>query len=114
MTASWDDEIRELQRQADFDSKSWFPALHRRTKAHRLLHMALGLGEEAGEVQGVIKKWNRRSKPELANLDRAALGAECADVLIYLLHVCEIAEIDLSREYWKKREINQKRFGPQA
>lgn len=109
--AGHDDQIRELQAQADIDSKAWFPALHRRNKKTRLIHMALGLGEEAGEVLGVLKKWNRREAPEIANLDRDALGAECADVLIYLMHIAAIAEIDLSREYWKKREFNAKRFG---
>lgn len=106
-----DDQIRELTARAAIDSQMWFPELHSRAKTSRLLHMAMGLGEEAGEVLGVIKKWNRKPKPTLATLDKDALGAELADTLIYLMHIADLAGIDLSREFWRKREINVGRFG---
>lgn len=105
-----DDEIRTMQSQAHWDSKRWFPALGRKNKSHRLTHMALGLGEEAGEVLGVIKKWSRKCEP-IETLDLASLGAELADTLIYLMHIADITGIDLSNEYWSKRAINEGRFG---
>lgn len=44
--------------------------------------MTVGVGEEAGEVQGLLKKWVRDG-----NLSRTKLVKECGDVLYYLTRI---------------------------
>lgn len=107
-----DDQIREIQAHSLRNSKEWFPHVHR-SMPYFLVHSALGLAGETGEAVDVIKKWHRNSA-SVETIDKDKLGAELADVFIYLLHICSATGIDLSHEFWKKAGINEKRFGDKS
>lgn len=100
--------LNEMREQAYKDSMEWFPECHD-TDERYLIHAALGLAGETGEAVDVIKKWHRRPR-EIAELDRAVLGAELADVFIYLLHICSATGIDLEAQVVMKTEFNRARF----
>ena len=90
------------------NSQRWFPDMFSyQTPRMRLLHFVIGLGEEAGEVQGVVKKANRKGR----EIDREKLAHELADVLMYLFNIAAAADIDLARALAEKTEINDRRFG---
>lgn len=106
-------DIEEIRRTVWANSCDWFPEVH--TSSERVLvHCALGLGGESGEAVDVVKKWHRKDvdpAAPLANLNMAALGAELADTLIYLLHICTATGIDIAEEVEKKCRVNSVRFG---
>lgn len=97
--------LAELAEMAREDSLRWFPKLHE-NRDDFLIHSALGLAGEAGEAVDVIKKWHRSGV-----LNTESLGAELADVFVYLLHICTAAGIDLEDEYRRKAAFNETRFG---
>lgn len=103
--------IEDIRKQALKDSVVWFPEVHD-TDEQFLVHSALGLAGETGEAVDVIKKWHRSANLDVDDLDIEALGAELADVFIYLLHICSATGIDLEAEYLKKSAINAARFSP--
>lgn len=52
-----------------------------RTKPNEMLHLALGLAAEAGEVASVFQKLVRDSGSDPESVDREALTLELGDVL---------------------------------
>jgi NTP pyrophosphatase (non-canonical NTP hydrolase) len=56
-----------------------------------IIYPALGLGNEAGEVQGKIKKWLRDN-----TFDKEDIAAEIGDVLWYIAALCRDLEIDMA------------------
>jgi len=56
-----------------------------------IIYPALGLGNEAGEVQGKIKKMLRDG-----TFDKDAIAAEIGDVLWYIAALCRDLEIDMA------------------
>jgi len=56
-----------------------------------IIYPALGLGNEAGEVQGKVKKWLRDD-----TFDKDAIAAEIGDVLWYIAALCRDLEIDMA------------------
>jgi NTP pyrophosphatase (non-canonical NTP hydrolase) len=66
---------------------------------HGLKNLMLSLNLEAAELLE-LAQWRDDAEIEAAIEDpefRARLGEECADVLLYLLLICERAGIDLGR-----------------
>ena len=59
--------------------------------ADHIIYPALGLGNEAGEVQGKIKKMLRDG-----TFNKDAIAAEIGDVLWYIAALCRDLEIDMA------------------
>lgn len=71
----------------------------------KVIYPALGLGNEAGEVQGKIKKVLRDSEGDFNEENRAKIADECGDVLWYLAALCE--DIGYSLEQVAKLNITK-------
>ncbi len=79
---------------------------------HSLKNLMLSLNLEASEVLE-LSQWRDDAQIEAAIEDpdvRARLGEECADVLLYLLLICERAGIDLAREADAKITRNGEKY----
>ncbi len=83
-------------------------------KKYRIIYPAIGLGNEAGEVLGKVKKWLRGDDGEgiMSDERREAIKEELGDVLWYLavlardldLKLDDIAQINIGKlESRKKR-----------
>src|SRR5262245_16646155 len=97
--------LRSLQDQCRQDSDRWFPG----PGVQSVMHHALALGGEVGEVQNVVKKVTRGS---LSHEEAGPmLEDELADVFVYLLNLAGLLGFDLEDAYHRKREYNSERFG---
>lgn len=79
---------------------------------HSLKNLMVSLGLEASELLE-LTQWKDDAAVEAAVTDPAftdRLGEECADVLIYLLLICERAGIDLADAAARKIEINAEKY----
>jgi NTP pyrophosphatase (non-canonical NTP hydrolase) len=70
----------------EYQQKALTTSLRKYSKEYNIVYPALGLGEEAGEVMGKIKKWLRGDDGpgEMTEERRTALKFELGDVLWYL------------------------------
>lgn len=87
------------------DARDWQPF-------HGLKNLMLSLNLEAAEVLE-LAQWKSDDEIETAASDpgfRDRLGEECADVLLYLLLICERAEIDLETAARAKLELNAAKY----
>lgn len=93
--------LLRLGRELDRASRHWFPVAHDRGVWRSILHYALGVGGEAGEVVDVIKKADVcegfRDSCDLHpdgkhSLD--TLAGEVGDLLTYVLALCATVGID--------------------
>ncbi len=68
----------------EYQKKALETAMH--AKEHKIIYPALGLGNEAGEVLGKIKKWIRGDDGagEMSAERKEALKGELGDVLWYI------------------------------
>lgn len=96
------DDLQQLLR--DFaDRRNW-------EQYHTPKNLALAL---AGEVGELCAEFQWLTPDEAANLmpeQRAAVGAELADVTIYLLRLADILGFDLDAEVRAKTTRNEDRF----
>lgn len=79
---------------------------------HSLKNLLLSLNLEAAELLE-LAQWKDDAAVEELAADpafRARLAEECADVLLYLLLICERAGIDLGRAAAEKIETNAARY----
>lgn len=104
---STDKNIVAIQtQQALADSKRWFPE-----RSKSLLHHAVGLAGETGEVCNIIKKADRGDIDLHESIHRHKLAMELTDTYIYLLCLAGLLGVDLSKAYDVKRVENERRFG---
>jgi len=61
-------------------------------KGDGVIHAALGLASEAGEIAGVVQKWQGQGH----DLDRDAIIEEAGDALWFLAKLCRMLDVPLS------------------
>lgn len=79
---------------------------------HTLKNLLVSLSVEAGELLELAQwKDDDELRAALAEPDfRRRLSDEMADVFIYLLLICEAADIDLAQAAADKMEVNEARY----
>ncbi|MFI9817959.1 MazG nucleotide pyrophosphohydrolase domain-containing protein [Saccharothrix variisporea] len=73
-----------------------------------LVHIALALAGEVGELANVVKKYDRGDIPFDDTLK--LLPDELADIFIYLIKLSYQTGIDLESAFLNKLDVNEKRF----
>jgi len=96
-------DLNMRSREAFSDNVDWFPNL-----AEDVVHHALGLAGEAGEVANVVKKYDRGTMTREKMI--AELEQELPDVLTYLFSIAGMFGINLEEAYDSKRQFNDNRF----
>ena len=77
---------------------------------HNPKNLAMALSGEAGEV---LEHFQWLTFEQAANLPedaRAEVALECADVLLFLLRLCDKLDIDLAAAARKKLALNEKKY----
>ena len=59
-----------------------------------LMQQVLGLGDEAGEVLAIFKKWIRDNEADIGRLDKKKVAKELGDILWYIAVVAH--DLDIS------------------
>lgn len=77
---------------------------------HSPKNLAMALTVEAGELQEHFQWLTEQASRELAGEELAAVGAEMADVLIYLVRLADKLGIDLLEQAAVKIEVNARRY----
>jgi NTP pyrophosphatase (non-canonical NTP hydrolase) len=77
---------------------------------HNPKNLAMALAAEAGEVLEHFRWLNFEQAANLPSATRAEVALECADVLLFLLRLCDKLEIDLAAASRKKLAINAKKY----
>lgn len=70
-------------------STAVYPTVATDPKLVECFYLSLGLGNEAGEVQGLIKKWHRDGV-----IDKSKVKKELGDVMWYWARMCDALDID--------------------
>lgn len=91
--------IEELR--AFRDDRDW-------SQFHTLKDLAISVSVEANELLELFQ-WRADTKELTAN-EKGELASEAADVLLYLLLLCDKADLDLEEAALLKLEQNKKRF----
>jgi len=105
-----------LIKQCQKDSKEWFPKAADTTSTNpeerrrAIVHHALALAGEAGEVADWVKKLDRGSYDITSEIFQRSVKEEIVDVFIYVLNLAGAFEMDLLKAYLTKREKNVQRF----
>ncbi len=80
---------------------------------HSLKNLFMSAAMEAAEIME-LTQWKEDEAVESAAQGdtqfRAALAEECADVFLYLLLICERADIDLTEAAMSKIELNARKY----
>lgn len=105
-----DEYQRNLAERMVRQSRVWFPELWERPKWDLVIHTALGLAGETGELVNLIKKANR-ANVDGSTLDREATANELADCFIYLSEMAYMLDVDLIQAVYDKERILYKRWG---
>ena len=77
---------------------------------HSPKNLAMALTVEAAELQEHFQWLTEQASSELGREELAAVGAEMADVLIYLVRLADRLGIDLLEQAAAKIEVNARRY----
>ncbi|MDH5558482.1 MAG: nucleotide pyrophosphohydrolase [Alphaproteobacteria bacterium] len=80
---------------------------------HSLKNLMISAGLEAAEIMELTQWKDDEAVERAAREDtqfRARLAEECADVFLYLLLICERADIDLAEAAESKLELNARKY----
>ena len=78
------------------DSRGW-------GKWHTPTNLALALAGEVGELCQLLR-WGHE------DVDERRVASELADIAIFLLHLCQVYNVDLLTEVQQKVRENERRF----
>lgn len=101
-------QVQYMQEEAGKDSKRWFP-----DTAKNVFFMAACMQAEAGEAVNIAKKIERGDMTWLDDV-RGKFAEEVIDAFTYMLATFDLIGLNLIEEYYKKRAINERRFGNEA
>jgi NTP pyrophosphatase (non-canonical NTP hydrolase) len=79
----------------EYQQKAIVTNLKKEDKVLELIQQVLGLGDEAGEVQAIFKKWIRDDMADFEKLDVTRIKKELGDVLWYVSVVAHDVGLDL-------------------
>ena len=77
---------------------------------HTPKNLAMALAGEAGEVIEHFQWLSPEASASLADEQRAEVGLELADVLLYLIRLADVLEVDLVAAAERKIAINAERY----
>ena len=77
---------------------------------HNPKNLAMALAGEAGEVLEHFQWLTLEQSSDLPTQTRAEVALECADVLLFLLRLCDKLDIDLAAAAKKKLVLNAKKY----
>ena len=77
---------------------------------HNPKNLAMALAGEAGEVLEHFQWLTFEQASDLPAETRAEVALECADVLLFLLRLCDKLDIDLAKAARKKLVLNAKKY----
>jgi len=77
---------------------------------HNPKNLAMALAGEAGEVLEHFQWLTFEQASDLPAETRAEVALECADVLLFLLRLCDKLDIDLAAAAEKKLALNAKKY----
>lgn len=77
---------------------------------HNPKNLAMALTAEAGELIEHFQWLTPGQAARLPKAVRAEVALECADVLLYLLRLCDRLDIDLARATRKKLVLNARKY----
>jgi NTP pyrophosphatase (non-canonical NTP hydrolase) len=97
----------ELQAATLANSRRWFP--FGGDEREEIIHQALGLAGECGEVVEHVKKFHRGDFAEMALAER--LYSELPDVLTYLFNLSELLGVDIAEALAEKQKVCEQRWG---
>lgn len=79
----------------DYQKRAITTNLAKEDQVLELMQQVLGLGDEAGEVLAIFKKWIRDNDADLAKLDKKNVTKELGDILWYIAVVAHDLDIAL-------------------
>lgn len=103
-------ELKQIQKEFDIVHQGNIPFYEEITEKNIevLEHLIVCTLGELGEFANIVKKIKRGDFTLSDKKDE--LSEEITDVFIYLLKISNQMNIDLEKEYFKKMQINKKKF----
>lgn len=77
---------------------------------HNPKNLATAVAVEAGELIEHFQWLTPGQAADLPRTDREAVALECADVLLFLIRLCDKLDIDLADAARRKLSLNAKRY----
>lgn len=103
-------KLNALALQCHEDSDKWFGDIVDIDGERAIVHHALSLCGEAGELANLVKKVDRGSLDLNDPSTRIKLAGELTDVFVYTLNLAYLLRVDLERSYLHIRANNETRF----
>ncbi len=96
----------------EYQERAIVTNLQKEDKVLELMQQVLGLGDEAGEVQAIFKKWIRDDLADIEKLDVLRIKKELGDLLWYVsvvAHDVGLSLQDIAQANVEKLADRQKR-----
>ena len=77
---------------------------------HNPKNLAMALSAEAGELMEHFQWLTPEQAEQMPQAARDEVALECADVLLYLLRLCDKLDIDLAAAAGKKLALNAQKY----